>query len=279
MSGRFEIAGFSHPGRVRAGNDDYFCLGPLVEQNGGAALSFETSSRFFSEFGLLCAVADGMGGYEGGAVASKTVLETLSALFYARKHGGMSAPQLAAQLEDDLASVRRVLDATLQRENLLRAGTTLAGVVLLPPDVAVVFHCGDSRVLRCSGGYMRNLTLDHTPLAAEIAAGRLDESEAAVSSLASKVNRALGLEGDSRVEINAELGWCNGDSFLLCSDGFHGLGRGLSHAHLRDRFASFEETNGCSCLAARVQSAVKESVALDGHDNATLVQIQISSTA
>lgn len=272
---RFEVAGFSHPGLVRSRNDDYFCLGPLVEQNGGAALSFGCGSRFFSEFGLLCAVADGMGGYEGGALASKTVLETLSALFYARKHGGMSAAQLAAQLEDDMASVGRVLEAALHRENLPSAGTTLAGVALLPPDVALVFHCGDSRVLRCSGGYVRALTLDHTPLASEIAAGHLDPRGAANSPLASKLSRALGLEGDTRTEINADLRWECGDSFLLCSDGFHGLGRGLSPAHLRARFASFEETPGGLPLAARVQSAVEEAVALDGHDNATLVQIQV----
>jgi serine/threonine protein phosphatase PrpC len=263
-------------GRVRAQNDDYFCLGPLIEQNGGAALAFEATSRFFSNFGLLCAVADGMGGYAGGAVASKTVLETLSALFYARKHEGMNAQQLATQLEEDFVSVRKVLEATLHRDGLSSAGTTLAGIVLLPPDVAVVFHCGDSRVLRCSGGYVRALTLDHTPLAAEIAAGRMDESSAATSPLASKVSRSLGLKGDTRIEMNGDLTWQTGDSFLLCTDGFHGLGRGLSPAALRDCFATSRQNKVHTNSATQVQMAVEESVALDGHDNSTLVQIQVS---
>lgn len=276
LGARLEVAGFSHPGRVRASNDDHFCIGPTVENLGVASGCWKATDGFFSEFGLLCAVADGMGGYQGGALAAKTVLDTLSARFYARQHRGLSAPELKSQLEEDLAGTRRVLEATLRRENLPSAGTTLAGVVLLPPDVMVVFHCGDSRVLRCSGGYVRALTLDHTPLAGEIAAGRLDECAAATSPLASKVTRALGLEGDTRIEINADFRWECGDGFLLCSDGFHGLGRGLPSATLRDRFGAFEETEGHLALAARVQDAVAEAVALDGHDNATLVQIQIS---
>jgi serine/threonine protein phosphatase PrpC len=275
VSARIEVTGYSHPGRVRAHNDDSFCIGPLVEQIGGASLAFETSSRFFNDFGLLCAVADGMGGYEGGALASKTVLETLSALFYAQKHSGMDAAGMKVQLETDFSKVLKVLEATLHREGLNSAGTTLAGVVLLPGNLSMVFHCGDSRVLRFSGRYVRALTTDHTPLAAEIAAGRLDEAGAAGSPLTSKVSRALGLEGDTRVEMNVELGWDQGDSFLLCTDGFHGLGRGLSTAMLRDYLTNISETKVCSSLASQVKTAVEKSVELDGHDNATLVQIQV----
>lgn len=264
----FKVAACCHRGKVRAHNDDFFCVGPWVEQNGVLALDFETSSRFFGDFGLLCAVADGMGGYQGGALAARTVLETLSALFYAQKHGGMSAVELGAQLECDLSQVQRVLEATLARENLLEAGTTLAGAAFLAPDIALVFHCGDSRVLRAGGGYVRALTLDHAPLSAAIAGGQLDEAGAASSGLASKLSRSMGLQGDSRVEIGPPLSWCAGDTYLLCSDGFHGTGRGLPASKLRDRI---ELPSG----REEVKSWVEEAVEHDGSDNATLVQIRI----
>jgi protein phosphatase len=260
----FQVAAYSHIGKVRSKNDDFWGIGSWVEQNGAFSLEFETSSRFFSDFGLLCAVADGMGGYEGGALAAKTVLDTLSALFYARKHNEMNIAEFASQLESDLSQTQRVLQATLTREGLTEAGTTLAGVAFLAPDIALVFHCGDSRVLRAGGGYVRALTLDHTPLSAQIAAGDLDEESAARSPLASKISRSLGLAGDSRVEIGAPLGFASGDTFLLCSDGFHGLGRGLTLPQLRSGAGRCD-----------VKRWVEEAVECDGRDNATLVRVGI----
>lgn len=266
----FQVAAASHAGKIRPKNDDFFCVGPYVEQLGALALEFETSSRFFGDFGLLCAVADGMGGYQGGALAARTTLETLSALFYAQKHGEMGAAELQAQLERDLVQVQRVLQATLAREGLSEAGTTLAGAAFFAPDIALIFHCGDSRVLRAGGGYVRALTLDHAPLAAQIAAGDLDEAGAAASPLASKLSRSLGLKGDCRVEIAAPLQWCAGDTYLLCSDGFHGVGRGLPGARLRERV-------GTGANRDAVKSWVDEAVAYDGRDNVTLVQIEIGT--
>jgi PPM family protein phosphatase len=268
----FYVGGCSHLGQVRSQNDDCFCIGPKVEQLGSLELSFPTTSAFFHEYGLLCAVADGMGGYAGGALAARTVVQTLSSLFYAQKHAGMDVDELACCLERDLFQTQHALEATLQREDVLRAGTTLAGLVLLPPDVALVFHCGDSRVLRASGGYVRALTLDHAPLAAEIAAGRLDESHVATSPLASKVSRALGLEGDRRVEINTDFSWEVGDTFLLCSDGFHGTGRGLTQSSLREHLADLSHT----APGKMAEQLVDAAVTADGSDNVTLVTVRIA---
>lgn len=271
MTAHFYVGGASHSGQVRAQNDDYFCIGPNTQPQQSLELNFAASSPFFKEYGLLCAVADGMGGYAGGALAAQTVIETLAASFYAQKHAGMDCDALSSALMRYLEQTQHTLENTLQREEKLRAGTTLAGLVLLPPDIALVFHCGDSRVLRECGGYVRALTLDHTPFAAELAAGHLEESSVATSPLSSRVSRALGLEGDHRVEINADFFWEIGDTFLLCTDGFHGVGRGLTQSRLRDSLRDFHPAS----QALATSQFVDEAVAADGRDNVTLVTVQI----
>ena len=148
------------------------------------------------------------------------------------------------------------------------AGTTLAGMVWLPRAVAVKFWCGDSRILRQSGGYVRALTVDHAPLAGDIARGALSEA-AAASPLASQLSRSLGGRGEGRIECDAETIWERDDRFLLATDGFHGLGRGLNLAQLRGELEKVE----AMAPRARVESLVAAAVAIDGADNVTLVEV------
>ena len=267
-----QAAGWSHCGRVRTGNDDHFCVGSWVEQGAAASLQIGADAAWFRDYGLLCAVADGMGGYEGGALASRVMLEALSGLFYAEKRAGADAAALRESVQKCFDGARRVLEHALRREpQLAQAGTTLAGIALLPPDVLVVFHVGDSRVLRWSGGYARALTIDHSPVAADILAGRLSEEAAAALPIASQITRSLGIEGDGTLEIGDEAVWKTGESFLLGSDGWHGLGRGLSQRAVRDALRDQPDARP----AAMVQSLVSQAVQHDGQDNATLVMVSL----
>lgn len=159
---RIFAAGLSDAGVTRATNDDHYCIGPFVEQGSLTSLSLDTASVSFQRHGLLAAVADGMGSYAGGAIASRILLETLSALFYGQQLQGNTPDELREQLAGCLQQAQEVLRAYLLRdEKLHEAGTTLAGLVLLPPDICLVFHLGDSRVLREAAGYVRQL--DHPP--------------------------------------------------------------------------------------------------------------------
>jgi serine/threonine protein phosphatase PrpC len=158
---RITAAGLSHRGTVRPSNEDHYCLGAFVEQEAFTSLTLDTSSTTFAQYGLLAAVADGMGGYAGGSLASRVALETLSAGFYGERRSGCTAEQLAASLQRYLEQTRQVLAHVLQRSpEYAQAGTTLAGIALMPPDIMAVFHAGDSRVLRAAAGYLRPLTVD-----------------------------------------------------------------------------------------------------------------------
>jgi serine/threonine protein phosphatase PrpC len=115
--------------------------------------------------------------------------------------------------------------------------------------------------------------VDHAPLAAEVAAGHLDAEVALASPASTKLTRALGIKGDSRVELNSDLTWASGDSFLICSDGFHGLGRGLPLSILRERLRNLEENE----VRNPAESLVYQAVEADGRDNVTLVQVSITT--
>lgn len=240
-------------------------------QNDASELEFDESSAAFRNYGLLCALADGIGGYEGGTRAAQIALQTLSARVYARERGGQNADAVMNSLQEDFAEMSRVLGEKLREENLGDAGTTLAGLLLLPPDIAIKFWCGDSRILRASGGYVRALTLDHAPLALDVAQGILTERAAANSPLASKISRSLGIKSDGRIECDAETKWERGDRFLLASDGFHGMGRGLDLASLR---AQLKHVEGLA-PRARAGGLVNAAIEADGSDNVTLVEIGI----
>ena len=268
---RIEVAGFSYRGTVRESNQDFYCIGPFVEQQGLMHWSLDDASATFTQYGLLASVADGMGGYAGGATASRVALETLSALFYSERREGCGKEEFAGALAGYLDRTQRTLATLLARAPALHdAGTTLAGVALLPPDLLVVFHAGDSRVLRAAAGYVRPLTIDHTPLGPDIAAGRLTEEEAAQRPDALHLTRALGLGGDARVECQTDLTWASGSTFLLGSDGWHGVGRGLSRAAIQ---AAIRADHPPAALA---QSLVEDAVTADGSDNATVVVVALS---
>jgi protein phosphatase len=279
-------AGLSDRGSARDGNDDHFCIGPVVEQTGAVKLEVETTGSWFREYGLLLAVADGIGGYAGGASASRLVLETLTRRYYAERRAGATAAALAASISGYLVEANAALGAFCRSSSAAAgsgepgaaagidsadAGTTIAGLALLAPDVLTVFHVGDSRVLRASAGYLTPLTMDHTPAAAAMARTGLDEREAAARRDAGMLTRSFGLRSDATVEIGYSKDWSRDDAFLLCTDGLHGLGRGLGHDRLQESLAG---GGGSHEIVVRL---VADAVASDGSDNATAVFVSFRS--
>jgi serine/threonine protein phosphatase PrpC len=270
---RIRVAGQSHPGRVREHNEDHFCIGPLVEQEALLALEFDGAARFFHEHGLLACVADGIGGYAGGGLASRWALDALAEQCYALGDPDDAAGGAGAALSRSLPRVRELLAAKLAADALLaQAGTTLAGVLLMPPDRLAVFHAGDSRVLLFAGGergFLRQLTVDHTPVGEAVHSGALSEADAAQHPLCGQLTRSLGLAGNTEVQMQDGLSFSLGDVLLICSDGLHGTGRGLSKVTLQEALRS-----GLPA-AELARGLVMQAVETDGADNVTLVVVEV----
>ena len=268
---RIAAAGFGVTGAGREKNDDYYCLGPFVEQGVLTSLEIDTTSSSFRRYGFLVAVADGMGGYAGGNVASRILLEYLSARFYSEERVDFSDEELLSSLQRYLEDAQQALVTVLQRSPALQqAGTTLAGIVLAAPDRIIVFHIGDSRVLRFAAGYLRPLTIDHTVVGEDVASGRLTEEEALQIPDGGALLRSLGMHDSAEADWQLERALLPGNRFFLGTDGWFGLGRGLSRQQIQE--IARQDDNP----AAITQLMVRAAIAAGSQDDTTLVTVQIA---
>lgn len=160
----------------------------------------------------LYVIADGMGGGEGGAAASRILCEEMS--------GVARAGEMAEAVG---RAHRRIADYAAGR-GYRTMGTTVAALKA-DGDRATVLWVGDSRIYRLRAGKIERLTDDHTVgnelsrIAPGVAAGRLAERS---HPLAHVLTRAVGVESTVKPdELRTEIK--PGDRFLLCSDGVHDL--------------------------------------------------------
>ena len=169
----------------------------------------------------LFVVADGMGGYEGGEVASALAVETIHSLVRRTAGDGDVTwpyaidPRRSVTENEVMVATRHAGDqiAARRRGELRDMGSTVV-VLRLAGDHAVIGHVGDSRVYRLRDGALVQLTIDHSLLAELQATGVTPDPSFAWRHV---VTRAL---GTSRAEPEVQSAQVvAGDVFLLCSDG------------------------------------------------------------
>ena len=169
----------------------------------------------------LFVLADGLGGYNAGEVASvmaiSAVLERLSsALTSTQSEDALFAPDEA--IYDTVADINATIyNAALNSAAFEGMATTLAIVWFLGSRLWVA-HTGDSRVYRFREGQLEQLTRDHSFSQELLDAGMVTEEEARLLPAKNLVTRALGASADIEPEIQ-DLDVQLGDLLLLCSDG------------------------------------------------------------
>ena len=186
-------AGLTDTGRRRQKNDD----------------SVLVDDRIF-------AVADGMGGYTGGEVASRTAVEALQGEF-------RRAPDAAGLESAVLAAGDAVNAKSLTDPDLRQMGTTLSVAALVDsPDgeVFAIAHVGDSRIYLLRDGELSQLTDDHTVSEEMKRAGQLSEAEAANDRRRHMLTRVLSASTPHTPDIQTLVPY-QGDRLLLCSDGLY----------------------------------------------------------
>ena len=185
---RLVWAAASHPGRVRANNQD-------------AAVAEEA----------LFVVADGMGGHAAGEVASRVAIESM------RESIGGGTLVDAVRLAN-----RAVFEHAAEDPALRGMGTTLAAIALVDDSDGTtrmhVVNVGDSRVYLLRDGTLEQITDDHSLVAELEREGRLTAEEARVHPQRNIVTRVLGNTPDVDVD-EFPIDPFRGDRFLLCSDG------------------------------------------------------------
>lgn len=160
---------------------------------------------------VLC---DGLGGHEGGEVASKLVCETICAEF-ARK------PALSAEAAEgyiEAATNALITERTIKTE-LCDMSTTVA--LLLTDGVKAVWaHIGDSRVYYITGGEISLITDDHSMAYMEFESGIISYDDIRFSPNQNRLTRCIGGVSGYGADASDVIDIKKGDAFLLCSDGF-----------------------------------------------------------
>lgn len=192
-------ASLSDVGRVRTRNEDSY--GEFSRQDGAT----------------LLIVADGMGGHQAGATASRVTVDTVGEVFTA----STDPPEdtLRAALE---AANARVHEMALEDPALRGMGTTAVALLIGPGESGFVAHVGDSRLYRYRDEALRPLTRDHSVVAELERRGLLTAEEAAVHPRRNEIMRSIGVNATVDVEIGP-VDLRPGDRYLLCSDGLSGL--------------------------------------------------------
>lgn len=250
---RTQFVALTDPGIVRVHNED------------SVAVSVDVG---------LALLADGMGGYNAGEVAS-----------------GLATALLLRDLEQDLlkcepdvtlsaAQVHRMIQARVQqvnhaifeaaRENvqLEGMGTTLVMAYVHDAHITLA-HIGDSRGYRWRAGKLVQVTRDHSLLQEQIDAGLLTPAEARYSQNRNLVTRALGVDPSVAAEIN-DFETQQGDVYLLCSDGLTDM---VTDEQIE--YVIGHESNLETCASCLVELANDHG----GRDNVSVILIRIDSVS
>lgn len=254
------ICGVSDVGCLREENQDAILAGSIIERK-ELQLILPQDGYYIKHYGLLCAVADGLGGHQGGAVASHLALDYLAKgklnvnrTLLAQEFGG----QLVKHIKDahDL-----VLEKGQVEPEYYGMGTTLTGI-FLHQNFSMFFHVGDSRLYRFRGDFLMQLTKDHT--VESMTQQVTGESSAAAKS--GIITNCIG--GGKEVRCNPEVGEANfkeGDILLLCSDGLSDM---LALENIEEIIAS---KKGLDSATHGLVDAAKKA---GGHDNISVVLIE-----
>jgi protein phosphatase len=243
MKTTLSVYGVCDIGLKKPNNEDMILLGDEIFRDGARQKEFEDSKR------LVLAVADGIGGFEKGEVASETVLTRLL--------------DFTTKFPDDLSDeeLKDVMDVYTQEthSSLLVGGSTLVGLFMYQGKV-FRFHAGDSRLYLMRDGGLRRLTTDHS----------LRESGGDPSAPSNIITNSIGGGGSSFLEFaEIEQPFMNGDIYLLSTDGLHDI---VSVDAIWDTLL-LPDADGPQ--AEKLMTLAKEA---GGKDNISIVTIKVQIT-
>jgi PPM family protein phosphatase len=205
LKGKLAFVGQTDTGRVREHNEDTIATD--------------------SDVGLLV-LADGMGGYNAGEVASGIAVKTITNLVREGlsredlasidRSTGLSRPSIV--LRDAITRANKIIYQTARSQAECEGmGTTVVAALFYDNRISIA-HVGDSRLYRQRGSQIAQVTMDHSLLQELVDRGFYSPEEAQRAANKNYVTRALGVEPQVEVEVQ-EHPVDKGDIFILCSDG------------------------------------------------------------
>lgn len=233
---KFETGAATHVGRVRKANEDSLIAQPEVG---------------------LWAVADGVGGYEAGQLASSTVTTALASIGPAVSHSDQVA-RFEGRVIDANSAIHRLSD----ERNGAPMGSTIAAVLIFGTSYACCW-AGDSRVYLIRDGQMAQVSKDHSEVQELIDQGVLTPEQARTYPRSNVITRAVGIFDDPGLETR--LGAIEpGDTFLICSDGLTGH---FTDAEIAARVMGQRSQPACDML-------IEETLERGASDNVSIIIIR-----
>ena len=233
----------------------------LVRENNEDAVALDTACG-------LAVLADGMGGYNAGEVASGMATESLRielGRWLAGQGRRASTREVRSMMEVCVDAVNEsIYESARQRAEYAGMGTTLVVGVFQPDARLVLGHIGDSRCYRLRDNTLQQATRDHSLLQEQLDAGLITSEQAAVAAHHNLITRALGVELGVQLEVN-EYKVAANDLYLMCSDGLSDMVDDHTIAAILARSDS---------LASRAQALVDAAHAGGGRDNISVLLVQ-----
>ena len=243
------LSAASRVGRVRSNNEDMVLAGGKLLRSDAYQTEFvtENTDRF------VLAIADGMGGHQGGEVASELTLSNLN-FFIRDLPEGLGPGELNEAMVDWLHSVNLIVNSRGHVDNaLFNMGTTLVGVLFYAARYYWI-NCGDSRLYRLRNGVLCQITTDHS------------------------LNTMTGQKKHSNVITNCIGAGCKNsyidmfeftddclmnDTYLLCSDGLNDM-------------VPNPEIESLLCQGANANELCEAAIAAGGYDNVSTCVFTVS---
>jgi PPM family protein phosphatase len=232
----------------------------LTRDNNEDSVAFDVSTQ-------LVVLADGMGGYNAGEVASGMATAFIKSelsrwLSQVGKTANAREVRRALEICVDNAN-RSIFNAANSNPQYAGMGTTLVMGVCHEARF-MVGHIGDSRCYRLRGEEFLQITKDHSLLQEQMDAGLITPEQAAISLNKNLVTRALGVEDSVLLEVN-EHRVEPGDIYLMCSDGLSDM---VDDAGIAQILMSADTTQ------EKAQTLVAAANAAGGRDNITVLLIE-----
>ena len=174
---------------------------------GGRTNNEDSIAVFRQDSGILCVVADGLGGHDNGEIASGIAVKTL----HEQVFGKLSEDTLRAALDE---ANRGVCEAA--------AGSnmkTTVAALWIDAGCVLAANVGDSRIYQFSDGKIAYQSMDHSLAQLDMIAGDVSYSDVRNNPDRNKLIRVVGMQNGFKADVEA-LTCHKGDAFLLCSDGF-----------------------------------------------------------
>ncbi|WP_148717274.1 PP2C family protein-serine/threonine phosphatase [Chitinolyticbacter meiyuanensis] len=189
-------------------------------RQGGRKYNQDRMGYSYSRDALLLVIADGMGGHLHGEVAAQIAVELLTDQFQKKADPALANP--SQFLADALQRCHEAIYHYAANHQMIEVPRTTCVACVVQDGIAYWAHVGDSRLYLLRDRRVFAQTRDHSKVRKLVESGAITEEEARTHAEKNKIYSCLGGSYPPEIELGGKIALADGDSLLLCTDGFWG---------------------------------------------------------